>query len=139
MRIIKDQKGGGSLEVLFAVVLLVFIFFMTIEPVIVMYKNQVLEQAKMKGLDAMQARGGLDGEIENALREYLTNRGFESSKIAITGTIAPVNWGEEVALEIRYQDEMKVYKRKGLSLERTTEQINYHLFGSTTSYFFDNN
>lgn len=139
VKFFKDQRGG-SLEVLFAVIILMFIFLATTEPIVVMYKNQVLEQAKMKGLDAMQTKGGLTAEIETGIRNYLTSRGFDSAKLTISGTMATVQWGEEVALEIRYQDQMKVYRRTGLlSLERVIEPITYHLFGSTTSYYFNNN
>jgi len=139
-RFLRDQRGGGGLEVLLAVIILMFIFLWTNETVIVMYKNQVLEQAKMKGLDAMQTKGGLTAEIETAVRDYLTGRGFDNARLSITGTIATVQWGDEIALEIEYQDQMKTYRRIGLlTIERVIEPITYHLYGSTTSYYFDNN
>lgn len=139
-KLLKDTRGGGSIELVIGVMLLMFIFLSTMEPVIMSYKQIVLEQAKMKGLDAVQIKGGLTGEVETAIRDYLTNRGFESSKLTINGIIAPVDWGNEVAIEILYDDTIKTYRRTGLvTFERVTENITYQAFGSTTSYYFENN
>lgn len=138
-KILRDQRGG-SLEVLFAVIILMFIFLATTEPIVMMYKQLVLEQAKMKGIDAMQSKGGLSSEVETAVRDYLTNRGFDNGRLSITGTIATVQWGDEVAIEIEYQDTIKRYRRTGLlTIERVIEPITYYVYGSTTSYYSDNN
>lgn len=139
-KLLKDIRGGGSLELLIAVVLLLFIFLATMEPVIMTYKQLVLEQAKMKGLDAMQIEGGLTGDIEGGIRDYLSNHGFDDTQITINGTIFPINWGEEISIEILYDDTTKVYRRTGLLwFERVTEDITYNVTGSTTSYYYDNN
>lgn len=139
-KLIKDRRGGGSLELCIAVILLMFIYVSTMEPVVMTYKQLVLEQAKMKGLDAMQIKGGLTSEIETAICDYLKSRGFNVNQLTINGTIAPINWGGEVAIDISYNDTIRSYHRRGLiTFERESENITYHVTGSTTSYYYDNN
>ncbi len=139
-KMIKDEKGSGSIEVAIAVILLVFIFFSTLPPIVSAYKSNVLEVTKMKALDAMQINGGMNGQIKSAVISYLSRHGFDASRITIHATNAPVNWGEEIAIEIRYSDTLTRYRRNGLlSFERYDDPIEYVKFGATTSYYYNNN
>lgn len=138
-KFLKDEKGG-SLEVLFGVILLMFIFFATLDPVTMSFKTLMLEQAKMKGLDEMQIHGGLNQEIETSIKSYLKTVGFDESKIEINGTLAAVQWGSDVGLEINYVESVDTYRRVNLiSFEKVEETRRYHVDGSTTSYYFNNN
>lgn len=139
-KLFRDQRGSGSIELLVAVFILMFIFLAGFEPIVMTYNQQILEQAKMKGLDAMQTKGGLTSEIETGIIEYLEGRGFDPNEVKVMGTLAPVQWGDDISLEIQYKQTISSYRRTGLiSLEKYDKELNYAAFGSTVSYFFDNN
>lgn len=136
----KDETGAGSIEFIISFVLMMFIFFTMSSAVVIPFKQQTLEQAKMKGLDAMQANGGLTAEIESALVNYLSEHNLDPSNIVIFGTPAEVQWGDDIGITIRYTETVKRYRRTGLlGFESYDEQLVYEVSGSTISYHFNNN
>lgn len=110
------------------------------EPIKISFTELLMTVAYKKGLDMMQQQGGLTPEIETSIKDFLENFGFDRSKIIVNGTIAPVDWGNEITLEISYDKEYKEYDIENLvNIVSQTKTAQLTIGGATTSYFFDNN
>lgn len=135
-----NRAGSNALVFIVIIVLLVGIIINFVEPVEFGMTRLILTLAYKKGLDAMQTKGGLTPEIEQGIIDFLGNIGFDESKISVGGTIAAVEWGDTIELEVKYVKKYKQYKYTGVvGLEAEEEDIELVVEGATVSYFQDNN
>lgn len=141
IKFIHDKRaGGGALAFLVIAMLLIYMFVSFVEPIQIAFTELMLTFAYKKGLDKMQQSGGLTAEIENQIKDYLTRYGFNRNEITVSGTIATVEWGDEIGLTIVYNAEYKVYTITNLiTVSSETKTAQLVLEGSTTSYYFATN
>lgn len=141
LKFFRDQRGGsGALIFIVVFILLSVILIQFVEPVKLAFSDLMLTVAYIKGLNAMQQEGGLTADIERSIIRFLGSVGFDEDNIAVDGTIAEVNWGEDVELSIRYTREYTRYRLSGLlGIESEVHTADSVVTGSTTSYYYDNN
>ncbi|EOD01421.1 hypothetical protein [Caldisalinibacter kiritimatiensis] len=129
-----------SIVFLVIVILIVCMLVAFTEPIKISFTELLMTIAYNKGLDMMQQQGGLTPEIETAIKDFLERFGLDRSKITVNGTLAPVDWGDEIILEISYDKEYKEYDVENLvNIVSQTKTAQLVIDGATTSYFFDNN
>lgn len=140
-KLLQDQKGSAeAISFLVGSLLLLFILVQFIEIVHIEIDNTFITIAYKKGLDEMQIQGGLTPHIETEIKDYLQNYGLDRSKITVSGTIAPVDWGDDIYLEISYEKEYYKFSLQRLTdPDRQTKYMILNKEGSTASYYFDNN
>lgn len=140
LKFFRDNKAGSNgitFIVIFVIIIGIVVNF--VEPVKMGFTELMLTMAYKKGLDRMQQKGGLTADIENDIKNFLKMAGFDETKIQVNGTIAQVDWGEDVALGIRYTTKYTRYDIGLTGIDSEEEAAEFLIDGSTTSYYFDNN
>lgn len=136
----KDQRGSESFGFLVFTLIILYILFQFIEIVSIGVSQVLVTMAYKKGLDQMQIDGGLTLETENNIESWLSQYGIEAEDVTIDGTIAPVEWGQDVILSINYRKPYFKYSLLSLtSVGKSKEFLEITAEGGTTSYWFDNN
>lgn len=140
MKFLKDDRANGGASFLVIVFLLMFILINIVPLVEQLYNEIFVVIAYTKTLDTMQHTGGLTAAIENNTLDMLEAAGFDRGNITITGTIAPVDYGDYIGVTIEYSDSIKRYQYNGnFSITAVNEVKNYEMSGNTISYYYDNN
>lgn len=138
--ILKDQKGSESIGFLVYTIIIIYILIQFVEIVTIGVSQVLVTMAYKKGLDQMQIDGGLTLETENHMKSWLAQFGIEPENVTIEGTIAPVEWGQDVNLKITYRKPYFKYSLLSVTnIGKSEEYINIPAEGGTTSYWFDNN
>ncbi|MFT9494232.1 MULTISPECIES: DUF4320 family protein [Bacillota] len=104
---LKDEKGSIDSLIAFIGSLLMGITFtlgvVTLYDYIV-HATELNDLADTTIKDAMQANGGLTPEVETYVFQVLENKGFDVSRVTLTGTQkGSVNFGEPMTANLEYQ------------------------------------
>lgn len=137
---IKDQKGSESFGFLVFTIIIIYILLQFVEIVTIGVSQVLVTMAYKKGLDQMQIDGGLTLTTESSIESWLSQFGIEADDVTIDGTIAPVEWGQDVILSISYRKPYFKYSLLSITnIGRSNEFLDIAAEGGTTSYWFDNN
>lgn len=99
-------RKRGSVEIiafLLVLPLLLMPIFNSIQNFIALTKHDILKQATRDALLIAETHGGLTPQDISSILNYLSSKGFDTSKVSIAYSPAPVNYGNEVYVKITYQ------------------------------------
>lgn len=118
--------------------LILFPIFNNINLYMDLHKYNTLKQVAREAILRMEIEGGLTQADYDAIMEYLEDQNFDTSNIHINYTPHPVNFGDEVAIEILY-DYTKVRYTFGVGIKRV-EESETMVCGplKSTSKYYDN-
>ena len=105
MRTGRLQKKGSVEIIAFLLVLplLLMPIFNSIQNFVALTKHDILKQVARDALLLAETHGGLTPQDVNSILSYLSSKGFDTSKVSITYSPTPVNYGNEVYVKITYQ------------------------------------
>lgn len=107
---LKDNKGSAVLTT--PIVLAISLFFLALFLVFIVNMlmpfiwYEKLSGQTLKYIFVMEEYGYLTNDERNSLLNELSSSGFDKSKITITSTDAPVDYGEPIFLNISYNYNM---------------------------------
>lgn len=138
---LKDQKGSAeAIAFLVYTMLVMYILAQFVEIASIGMCNVFLTLAYKRGLDQMQIDGGLTATTEQNIKDYITGFGMDPNKLTIDGTIAHINWGQDVYLSLSYdKDYYKYSLLQIVDLSSSKKTLKITEDGSTTSYYYSNN
>ncbi|MCF8010889.1 MAG: hypothetical protein K9L17_08260 [Clostridiales bacterium] len=135
---IKDKRGTGEAVSFLGVVLLIMlIVFNLLPPVITTINYYKLSQIQREALLKMEVQGGMTSAINQEIINQLDNKGFDASKVTINATNAPVDYGNEVNLEIDYQYTYDEYAFSDFSIVSSSNTHTMSTEGSSISLYFE--
>lgn len=104
MRTNKLYKKGSVEIIAFLLILplLLMPIFNSIQNFVALNRHDLLKQVTRDTLLTAETHGGLTQQDINSIISYLSNKGFDASKIRIDYSPAPVNYGSEVYVKITY-------------------------------------
>lgn len=107
MKKILNKKSKGYINVMLAFIISLIFFFMifvyTIEYTQPIVKYITLNQKVRKYILIMEKDGGLSPSNLNSLKTELVKSGFNESDLTINATMTPVDFGQEITLEVEYK------------------------------------
>ncbi|MCX7884659.1 MAG: hypothetical protein N2448_06480 [Caloramator sp.] len=107
MKKLLNKKSKGYIDVMLAFIISLIFFFMifvyTIEYTQPIVKYITLNQKVRKYILIMEKDGGLSPLNLNNLKTELISSGFNEPDLTINATMAPVDFGGEITLEVEYK------------------------------------
>lgn len=107
IKIVKNKKG--SAEIIAFLLILPFLLiplFNSLQNYIALNRSDALKQVTRLAILRAETDGGLTPDDVTEIMNTLKMKGFDTSKVHIDYTPAPVNYGDEVSVRIQYNTQI---------------------------------
>lgn len=110
--LLKDQSGVSQIIVNIggmALFITVLLFGLMMAKYVMTY-NELKDIGETIMRDAMKVNNGLTPSVQMYIRDELVRKGFDSSRLSITGTPSPQSFGTEMTGQITYVYQFPVFQ-----------------------------
>lgn len=97
----------------------------------------LLSQVQRDALLQMELSGGMTAVIEDKITDKLADYGFDTSKVDIDATSAPVDYGLDLEIELEYSYILSSYDFSGLSFFKTDNPQTMISSAKSVSFYFE--
>jgi hypothetical protein len=135
---IKNRSGSGEALGFAAVALIMFVvIFNLLPPMLALQDYWLLTQVQRDALLKMELNGGMTPAIHDEVNDKLEEHGFNLSNIDIQATPAPVDYGNDVEIQISYDYTYDLYTFSSFSILKTDEPRTMTTSGRSVSFYFE--
>lgn len=137
MVLFKNKRGSAeAISFIFTVAVLMLVVINMVPPVLDMIRYFTMTRVHREAMLRMEAAGGLTPEIAEKAQAELVEAGFDADGITIEGTWGPVDYGETVDLEIKYEYTYREYALNKILITPVDKPRTMAVTGSSVSFTY---
>ena len=138
MMFVKNKKGASeALGFIAVLMLMMLVVFNLMPPVLTLFDYMSLCHVQRDALLQMELAGGMTPNIYGEVVDKLENYNFNISNVTIDATPAPVDYGQDIEIQLSYGYTYEKYSFSAFSIIKSDEPKTMSCSARSVSLYFE--